>query len=204
MLNRIDAITGMEHIDLTNGSIFTLDNVLLALGDGLDDSAATGYSIDSASTLAVKNSAGVAFNSHLSGNGLITIDTTGNQFEFTSNNAADGFAGTVAVGNTRFELDRLNTQALTNATLRADNGSITHVGTGQQTIGGLAFNGGTVKFDGVTPGVTEAAGTIHTTDNMNLLGKGIVQVDTGSVSNDRPLPNTNVSLLEQDLSLIHI
>lgn len=198
VLNRTDAITGMEHIDLTNGSIFTLDNVLLALGDGLDDSAATGYSIDSASTLAVKNSAGVAFNSHLSGNGLITIDTTGNQFEFTSNNAADSFAGTVAVGNTRFELDRLNTQALTNATLRADNGSITHVGTGQQTIGGLAFNGGTVKFDGVTPGVTEAAGTIHTTDNMNLLGKGIVQVDTGSVSNDRPLPNTNVSLLEQD------
>ena len=198
VLNRTDAITGMEHIDLTNGSIFTLDNVLPALGDGLDDSAATGYSIDSASTLVVKNSAGVAFNSHLSGNGLITIDTTGNQFEFTSNNAADGFAGTVAVGNTRFELDRLNTQALTNATLRADNGSITHVGTGQQTIGGLAFNGGTVKFDGVTPGVTEAAGTIHTTDNMNLLGKGIVQVDTGSVSNDRPLPNTNVSLLEQD------
>lgn len=198
VLNRADAITGMEHIDLTNGSTFTLDNVLLALGDSRDDSVSTGYSIDSTSTLAVKNSASVAFNSHLSGNGLMTVDTTGNSFEFTSNNAADGFAGTVAMGNTRFELDGLNTQALTNATLRADNGSITHVGAGQQTIGGLAFNGGTVKFDGVTPGVTEAAGTIHTTDNMDLLGKGVVQVDAGSVSNDRPLPNTHVSLLEQD------
>lgn len=198
VLNRADAITGMEHIDLTNGSTLTLDNVLLALGDSQDDSAATGYSIDSTSTLAVKNSTSVAFNSHLSGNGLMTVDTAGSQFEFTSNNAADGFAGTVAMGNTRFELDGLNTQALTNATMRADNGSIIHVGTGQQTIGGLAFNGGTVKFDGVTPGVTEAAGTIHTTDNMDLLGKGVVQVDAGSVSNDRPLPNTHVSLLEQD------
>jgi len=198
VLNRADAITGMEHIDLTNGSTLTLDNVLLALGDSHDDSAATGYSIDSTSTLAVKNSTNVAFNSHLSGNGLMTVDTTGNSFEFTSNNAADGFAGTVAMGNTRLELDGLNTQALTNATMRADNGSIIHVGTGQQTIGGLVFNGGTVKFDGVTPGVTEAAGTIHTTDNMDLLSKGVVQVDAGSVSNDRPLPNTHVSLLEQD------
>ncbi|MEG2734512.1 MAG: autotransporter outer membrane beta-barrel domain-containing protein [Hafnia sp.] len=198
VLNRDDAITGMEHIDLTNGSTLTLDNVLLTLGDSYNDSAATGYFIDSTSTLAVKNSTSVAFNSHLSGNGLMTVDTAGSQFEFTSNNAADGFAGTAAMGNTRFELDGLNTQALTNATMRADNGSIIHVGTGQQTIGGQAFNGGTVKFDGVTPGVTEAAGTIHTTDNMDLLGKGVVQVDAGNVSNDRPLPNTHVSLLEQD------
>jgi autotransporter family porin len=196
--NRVDAINGMEHIDLTNGSIFTLDSVLLALGDSRDDSAATGYSIDSTSTLAIKNNASVAFNSHLSGSGLMTVDTASNQFEFTSNNAADGFVGTVAMGNTRFDLDGLNTQALTNATLRADNDSITHVVAGQQTIGGLAFNGGTVKFDGVTPGLTVAAGTIHTTDNMDLLGKGFVQVDAGSVSNDRPLPNTHVSLLEQD------
>lgn len=198
VLNRADAITGMEHIDLTNGSTFTLDNVLLALGDSRDDSAATGYFIDSTSTLSVINNASVAFNSHLSGNGLMAVNTAGHPFEFTSNNAADGFAGTVAIENTRFELNGLNTQALANATLRADNGSISHVGAGQQTIGGLVFNGGTVKFDGVTPGVTEATGTIHTTDNMDLLGNGVVQVDAGSVSNDRPLPNTHVSLLEQD------
>ena len=198
ILNRANAVTGMEHIDLTNGSSFTLDNVLLALGDNNDDGIATGYSIDSKSTLAIKNNASVLFNSHLSGNGLMTVDTTGNTFEFTSNNAADGFAGTVALRNTKFELDGLNTKALTKAILEVGQDSITHVGAGQQNIGGLVFNGGTVKFDGVSPGVSQAAGIIHTTDSMDLLGRGVVQVDTGNVSNDRPLPNTHVSLLEQD------
>ena len=50
----------------------------------------------------------------------------------------------------------------------------------------------------MTPGASEAAGTIHATSLMDLLGKGVVQVDAGSVNNDRPLPNTHISLLEQD------
>ncbi len=33
---------------------------------------------------------------------------------------------------------------------------------------------------------------------MDLSGHGSVQVDTGSVSNDRPLADTTLSLLEQD------
>lgn len=60
--------------------------------------------------------------------------------------------GTLALQNSTFELAGLNTQALAKATLSAGEGSLTHVGKGEQNIGGLAFNGGTVSFDGVTPG----------------------------------------------------
>ncbi|MCQ6311416.1 autotransporter outer membrane beta-barrel domain-containing protein [Citrobacter portucalensis] len=196
-LNSADAITGMEHIDLTSNSVFTVNNVDFVLGDAKDDAANTGYSIDTNSTLQLNATSDMAFNSHLSGTGTVSVDASGKAFDFTANNAADGFQGTLALQNSTFELAGLNTQALAKATLSAGEGSLTHVGKGEQNIGGLAFNGGTVSFDGVTPGKTQADGTIHA-GKMDLSGRGTVQVDTGSVSNDRPQADTTLSLLEQD------
>ncbi|WP_110915614.1 autotransporter outer membrane beta-barrel domain-containing protein [Enterobacter roggenkampii] len=196
-LNRADAVSGMEHIDLASGSVFTLDKVVLGLGDDGLDGDGTGYSIDGTSRLNVLSATDVAFNSHLAGIGTMAVDTAGNQFGFTANNADDGFTGTVALANSQFELGGLNTRALSKATLRAGEGSITHVAAGEQRIGGLAFDGGTVKFDGVTPGNPAAQGTIHAA-TMDLTGRGTVQVDSGSVSNDRPQVDTHLSLLEQD------
>lgn len=141
-LTRADAINGMEHIALANNSVFTLDNVALGLGDDELDGAGTGYTIDGSSQLSIKNTADVTFKSHLAGTGVVAVDTANNHFNFDANNAADGFAGTLALTNSRFELDGLNTQALSNATLQAGNGSITHVGSGEQNIGGLDFKGG--------------------------------------------------------------
>ncbi len=197
VLDNADAVTGMEHIELTDGSEFTLDNVTLALGDAQDDGAGTGYQLDGGSTLALRQQADTAFNSHLAGTGTVAADTAGHRFDFTANNASDGFNGTLALTNSRFELDGLNTRALSQATLSAGSGSLTHVGVGEQNIGGLAFNGGTVSFDGVTPGEAQAAGVIHARE-IDLSGRGNVQVDTGIVSNDRPAPNDRLSLLEQD------
>ncbi|MBA1133119.1 autotransporter outer membrane beta-barrel domain-containing protein [Escherichia coli] len=196
-LNRADAVSGMEHIDLASGSVFTLDKVVLGLGDDGLDGDGTGYSIDGTSRLNVLSVTDVAFNSHLAGTGTMAVDTAGNQFGFTANNADDGFTGTVALANSQFELGGLNTRALSKATLRAGEGSITHVAAGEQRIGGLAFDGGTVQFDGVTPGNPAAQGTIHSA-TMDLTGRGTVQVDSGSVSNDRPQVDTHLSLLEQD------
>ncbi|MGV4201159.1 autotransporter outer membrane beta-barrel domain-containing protein [Citrobacter murliniae] len=197
ILNRTDAISGMEHIDLTAGSVFTVDNVTFALGDNQNDAADTGYSIDETSTLSLKSNSTYVFNSHLAGTGTVEVDASGNAFDFTSNNAADGFNGTLALSNSTFELAGLNTLALSLATLSAGTGSVTHVAVGEQKIGGLAFNGGTVSFDGVTPGQSNAEGTIHS-GKMDLSGRGTVQVDTGTISNDRPLADTTQSLLEQD------
>lgn len=196
-LNRADAISGMEHIDLASGSVFTLDKVALGLGDDGQDGDGTGYSIDGTSLLNVLSTTDVAFKSHLDGTGTMEVDTAGNHFSFTANNADDGFAGTVALTNSQFELGGLNTQALSAATLRAGEGSFTHVASGEQHIGGLEFDGGTVKFDGVTPGTPAAQGTIHS-GTLDLTGRGTVQVDSGSVSNDRPQIDTHLSLLEQD------
>lgn len=196
-LKRADAISGMEHIDLASGSVFTLDKVALDLGDDGFDGDGTGYSIDGTSRLNVLSAVDVTFNSHLAGTGTMAVDTAGNQFGFTANNADDGFAGTVALANSQFELGGLNTRALSKAMLRASEGSITHVAAGEQRIGGLAFAGGTVQFDGVTPGNPTAQGTIHAA-TMDLTGRGTVQVDSGNVSNDRPQVDTHLSLLEQD------
>lgn len=196
-LKRVDAITGMEHIDLASGSEFTLNKVAPGLGDDGQDGDGTGYSIDGTSRLKVLSTTDMAFKSHLDGTGTMTVDTAGNHFSFTANNADDGFAGTVELTHSQFELGGLNTRALSVATLNAGEGSIAHVAVGEQHIGGLAFDGGTVKFDGVTPGTPAAQGTIHA-GTMDLTGRGTVQVDSGSVSNDRPQIDTHLSLLEQD------
>lgn len=203
VLDAADTITGMERIDLTSGSVFTVNNVNFALGDAKNDASNTGYQIDSGSVLKLNAIGDLEFNSHLSGTGTVAVDTTGHSFDFTDNNAFDEFKGTLALHNSTFELSGLNTQALSQATLSAGEGSLTHVGKGEQNIGGLAFNGGTVSFDGVTPGTTVAENTILT-GNMDLSGRGTVQVDTDRVSNDRPDANTTVSLLEQDDSQILI
>lgn len=192
-----DNVTGIEHIALNHGSTLTLDHVLFALGDDKNDTSGTGYNIDQTSVLSVKSDTDVIFNSHLAGTGLVSIDANSNHINFTGNNAGDGFGGTVALSNSRFELASLNTQTLNNATLSLGNGNITHVGSGQQNIGGLVFNGGTASFNGVTPGKLSADGIIHSS-SMNLLGQGTIQIDTGVVSNDIPQPNNHFSILEQD------
>ncbi|WP_347254714.1 autotransporter outer membrane beta-barrel domain-containing protein [Leminorella grimontii] len=197
VVSRAGAINGMEHIDLINGSTLTLDDITLALGDGQNDATGTGYSIDASSTLALKADGDLAFNSHLSGRGTVTVDANNGNVDFTSNNANDGFSGTVALSNSRFELAGLNAQALSNATLSIGSGNVTHVGNGVQHIGGLTFDGGTASFDDVTPGNAAADGTIQSA-SMDLLGRGTVQVNINAVNNDRPVANTQSPILEQD------
>ena len=60
------------------------------------------------------------------------MDASGKAFDFTANNAADGFRGTLALQNSTCELTGLNTRALTpGEELIAGEGSITHVGKGR-------------------------------------------------------------------------
>lgn len=192
-----DAIQGIENIDLTGNSIFTLQDVSLALGDNQLDTNATGYAIGHSSELHLNASSDMTFLSHLSGTGSVSVNTAGHEFSFDGNNSADGFAGTVLLSNSKFMLDGNNTQALSHGTLKAGHGSITTVGAGGQDINGLVFAGGTVIFSGATPGASSATGTINAKE-MDVLGKGTVQVDTGTISNDRPLAPTSTPLLSQD------
>ncbi|HID4133842.1 TPA: autotransporter outer membrane beta-barrel domain-containing protein [Pluralibacter gergoviae] len=199
-MSRDDAITGMEHINLKSGSLFTLDNVNLALGDEKQDQAGTGYQIDDTSQLSILGNTDISFRSHIYGTGTISTDIAGNHFNFDTNNASDGFNGALALTDTQFELSGVNTQALNQATLRIGEASVVHVGAGEQQIGGLALSGGLVQFEGVTLGNPTATGIIQA-GAMDLTGRGTVQVDSGAVSNDRPVPETHLPVLEQDDAL---
>lgn len=191
-------IVGFEHVNLTDNSTLTLSNRALKLGDNMDDNASTGFNIDKTSTLAVINGNATDFTGHLSGTGTVSTNTSGKAFNFTNNNKADGFGGTLALGNSTLALAGVNTQALKNATLRADDKSITTVGSGQQTIGGLTFNGGTVVFGAVAPGNTVSDNTIQTSKNLDISGKGSVKVSLGDAVNYAPDVNDKVQLLKQD------
>ncbi|WP_145587100.1 autotransporter outer membrane beta-barrel domain-containing protein [Yersinia kristensenii] len=197
-LKDADAIQNMDYIDLINNSTLTLDNVLLALGNAKDDNANTGFNLGDGSLLQVNNLNAVSFNSKLNGLGTVAVDTAGKAFNFTANAAQNAFNGVLALGHSTFDLAADNTAALVNATLKLGADSITTVGDGVQTIGGLAFNGGTVKFDTGTPGETVAKSTIHTTKEMDLLGAGIVEVNIDSIDNSQTPVNPVLPILEQD------
>ncbi|MRT26937.1 autotransporter outer membrane beta-barrel domain-containing protein [Enterobacteriaceae bacterium RIT697] len=191
-------ITGFEQVNLENSSTLTLDNILLPLGDSADNAAGTGFNIAHGSTLVLKQNADTLFDSNISGAGMIAASTAGNTFEFTVNNASNTFTGTLALTDSTFALDGLNTQALTHATLLAGTDSRVTVADGVQQIGGLNFDGGTVVFDTGTPGDTVAKGVVQTSGLMDISGRGTVEINPGSVTNHHVLPPQTVSLLEQD------
>lgn len=189
---------GIERINLNNASTLTLNNRALPLGDAEDDNSNTGYSIDSSSTLAIQNGAATTFKSHLSGSGTLSANLGGNAFSFDSNNAGDNFAGTLALGNATLDLSGLNTQALSLATLKVGAGSVTTVGAGEQRIGSLTFDGGTIDFGSVAPGNTLAENRIQTANSLNLAGSGTVQVGLNNALNATPVAINTIPLLAQD------
>lgn len=171
---------------------------ILQLGDGGSTGSIGGnINIGSQGELAIVRNGAIALGNSLSGSGLISTDTAGQAFNLNPS-AGNVFSGTLAIGNGTFMLSGNNTTALSNAILRAGSGSTITVGSGVQTLGGLAFDGGIIKFNTGTPGETVANSTIHTTKGMNLLGAGTVEVNIGSVDNSQTLVNTALSILEQD------
>jgi len=194
-LSEAAKIKNMEHVTLDNGSTFTLDNTQL-------DLTATGsaWDIDSSSTLVMKASKALDFNSHLAGTGLVKVDlgNPDNAFAFTTNNMNDKFAGKVELTNSSFELAGNNTTALSDATLVIGEGNVTTVAKGTQAIGGLAFNGGTAKFDTDTLGKKVSDALVQTSGDLNLSGKGAVQIRSNPVLNGQTLPDNTLNLLAQD------
>lgn len=199
-LNTDGVLNGFEKINLINQSQFTLNKVALALGDNKDDTAGTGYSIDADSKLRILADKALDFASHLAGAGLVQVNlgSSDNAFAFTANNAGDVFAGTVELADSRFLLDGDNTGALSKATLKLSDGNITTVAKGSQTIGGLTFNGGTARFDTDTLGKAVAESYVETTGQLDISGRGQVQVMLNPVLNAQTLPDNTMNLMQQD------
>ena len=170
----------------------------LQLGNGGSTGSVQGaIDVQASGTLAINRNGAVTLANPLTGTGLVTTDTNGQGFDFAAS-AGSVFAGTVAVGNSTFSLSGTNTTALTNATLRTDAGSVTTVGDGNQTIGGLTLNGGKMIFDATAPDQIVATSLI-TTGTLDASGTGTVQINVPQpyVPDALAIPGT-ANLLEQD------
>ncbi|KOO18460.1 hypothetical protein AC068_12120, partial [Morganella morganii] len=139
------------------------------------------------------------FINSISGTGILTAETGGNHFNFASDAPGTTFAGTLNLENTEFNLEGINTAAMTQSTLMAGTNSLTQVGKGTQTIGGVAFNGGTLIYGDVSPGDTTSDRFIETTGDLNLTGKGRVQITESDIfENTLQHPDTSAPLMQQD------
>lgn len=194
-------LQNFEHVALKNGSLLTLEEALVLTDGGIGAGA---VDIELGSELAVKPSVAgdFTFDPTLTGQGLVSVslDSSQSDFAFTSNTGSD-FAGTLKLGTSHYQLEGNNTSSLTQATLVAGNGSVVTVGAGEQQLGGLTFDGGTVQFGAVMPGDIIADNYITTSagGTLDIGGKGTVQVTLGGgVINHVPASLNKKSLMEQD------
>ncbi|MDR1010935.1 MAG: autotransporter-associated beta strand repeat-containing protein [Opitutaceae bacterium] len=133
----------------------------------------------------------------LAGAGTLDV-ATGGAFAFASGAAGGGFTGIVAVNSGGFTLDSNAAAVLAapTATLRVDAGAVAEKASGNQTIGGLALNGGRVNLamNGITPD------GLLTVGDLDIGAGSQVGVDTAQLLADQanpavpPAPN----LLDQD------
>ncbi|EFI6470587.1 autotransporter outer membrane beta-barrel domain-containing protein, partial [Escherichia coli] len=133
-----DGVTGMGSSEVTIASPGTLD------------------------ILASTNSAGdYKLTNALKGDGLMRVQLSSSDkiFGFTHATGTE-FAGVAQLKDSTFTLERDNTAALTHAMLQSDSENTTSVNVGEQSIGGLAMNGGTLIFDTDIPAATLAEGYI--------------------------------------------
>ncbi|TCC04901.1 autotransporter outer membrane beta-barrel domain-containing protein [Kosakonia quasisacchari] len=157
-----------------------------------DNSFGTGtINIAASGEFTAQTDAAFEFNNHLTGTGDFIADNNHNSFNFTADVGRD-FSGDVYLRNNDFLLDGDNTAALTQATLHVENGNTTTVGTGTQSIGGLAFNGGKMVFGDINSvPLVKAAG------NVDLSGRGTIQISNSSSLQHTP-PDTSNPLMQQD------
>ncbi|WP_027275843.1 autotransporter-associated beta strand repeat-containing protein, partial [Leminorella grimontii] len=181
-----------DIINLTNGSTLTTGQHIL-MGDTAASSGR--IAIDADSSLNLNPTAGYSLNHALSGSGVINV-TSGSQFDFGSA-AGNQFAGRVNMNSDSFALSGFNTTALTKAILSVMGDNVTTVGSGVQTISGLAFSGGTVDFGVSLPNASVASNRIAAT-SLDASGTGRVMIDHGGFDNaTAPVVNQTKGLLDQ-------
>lgn len=186
-----DGVTGMGSSEVTIANPGTLD------------------------ILASTNSAGdYTLTNALKGDGLmrVQLSSSDKMFGFTHATGTE-FAGVAQLKDSTFTLERDNTAALTHAMLQSDSENTTSVKVGEQSIGGLAMNGGTLIFDTDIPAATLAEGYIsvdtlvvgagdYTWKGRNYQGATYVQMGTlrtdadGALGNTRELNISNAAIVD--------
>ncbi|WP_237931260.1 autotransporter outer membrane beta-barrel domain-containing protein [Buttiauxella sp. S19-1] len=160
------------------------------LGSGSVDIAVSGI-------VNAQTTGAFSFDNVLSGTGTLNASNNGNAFSFGSGVGAN-FAGTANLTDNTFDLTGDNTTALTRATLQVGTGNVTTVGDGDQQIGGLALNGGTMKFNATAPDQSVATSLITAGAlDINRTGTVMVKLPEPLTASAPDTPNAT-NLLMQD------
>lgn len=206
---------------LVNGGLLTIASHTADGVTGMGSSEVTIASPGTLDILASTNSAGdYTLTNALKGDGLMRVQLSSSDKMFGFTHAAGTeFAGVAQLKDSTFTLERDNTAALTHAMLQSDSENTTSVKVGEQSIGGLAMNGGTLTFDTDIPAATLAEGYISVDTlvvgagdytwkgrNYQVNGMGDVLIDVPKPWND-PMANnplTTLNLLEHDDSHVGV
>lgn len=206
---------------LVNGGLLTIASHTTDGVTGMGASEVTIASPGTLDILASTNSAGdYTLTNALKGDGLLRVQlsSSDSMFGFTHATGTE-FAGVAQLKDSTFTLESDNTAALTHAMLQSDSENTTSVKAGEQSIAGLAMNGGTLVFDTDIPAATLAEGYISTDllvagagdytwkdRHYQVNGTGDVLIDVPNPWND-PMANnplTTLNLLEQDDSHVGV
>ena len=185
-------IQHFDRLNLTNGTGFTTAQQI-QLGDTA--LSAGRIVIDGTSSLILNPVAAYTLNHELNGSGLVDVQS-GTTFDF---GVASGhlFSGLVQMNSTDFALSGLNSIALTNAELSVMGNNTTTVGLGNQTIGRLTLDGGTIDFGSQIPGGIISRGTI-TVNDLNASKTGQVKLVRSSIDSAAvTVPDQTLGLLDQ-------
>ncbi|HBP8876877.1 TPA: autotransporter barrel domain-containing lipoprotein [Escherichia coli] len=203
---------GMGEATIREGGLVTAENTIIG---GNATGVGTLNVQDQDSVITVRR----LYNGYF-GNGAVNISNNGiiNNKEFTHATGTE-FAGVAQLKDSTFTLERDNTAALTHAMLQSDSENTTSVKVGEQSIGGLAMNGGTLIFDTDIPAAMLAEGYISVDTlvvgagdytwkgrNYQVNGTGDVLIDVPKPWND-PMANnplTTLNLLEHDDSHVGV
>lgn len=190
-----NVIRSFDQVRLRNAATLTLQTTLA----GKPASGAAVDLEDANTTLVIKPTivGDITLGNALLGTGLVQVDAGAHAFNLASS-VGSAFRGTLAVDRGTFVLGGSNATGLTNATLRMGAGNTTSVANGVQSIGGLAFDGGTLIFNAQAPGQITAPGSINT-GTLDASGTGAVRitVPTSLVATAPGTPNA-LNLLSQD------
>ncbi len=201
-LDSADKIQNIENVQLDNASHVIINEAFVLTDSGIGSGSVDIHDEKSELTVDPSTQGNFTFDPRLTGEGVLSVELDSSESDFNfSKNVGNAFSGTLALGKSNFVLEGLNTEGITNAMLISEAGNTTTIGDGTQHIGGLGIDGGKLIFGTVTPGDTVASNSVEISKNglLDISGKGTIQVTLpGEVVNERPTPDTQKNILEQD------
>lgn len=183
-------------------------NTELAITDGNSLGSNNTVNIAQKGTLSLTTNIDTEFDHQLKGNGTFATDLSGkalNISQSTSEFTGKNFTGNLSLTNTQLTLGKdsntlkdANTEALTNATVIANNNSVVNVAAASnvRNIGGLTVNGGTVNFEHKLSNSTGNVANGSVATQKLATNNGTININLDDMTNT--IADGIVSIISQD------